>query len=149
MANESATERAYKRLRSLQGHRADVAHSDHGEPWKIEARQTLEAYLAMNARVPDVASDPLAWYAAPGSPGHASVNESRYLGPLARRYLAIPVSNHRVERLWATARNLLEYSRRNLDGATVSTTIKLHHNSEALDMWPVKPLSLKGALGRA
>jgi hypothetical protein len=146
----SATERANKRLRRLQEGPpqlpalldADAQPIEQDSAWKVEARAVFEEYLNMSSRVPDVAADPLDWFRRAGQIGHASLAEERLLRPLVRRYLAIPGSNHRIERAWSSGRHFMDYTKSGLDSATVCDAMLLHQNSARLGLWPPQLISM-------
>ena len=70
---------------------------------------------------------------SPTSVGHI-------LGPLARKYLAIPGTNGGVERLWSSARRLLHYDKGQMDTSQVARTLMLRANAEELGLWPLDPI---------
>ena len=66
----------------------------------------------------------------------------RLLAPLARRYLAIPGSNGRIERLWSDGKRVLTVLRTSLDPDRVSMLLRLKANMELVGMWPPQALVL-------
>ena len=64
------------------------------------------------------------------------------LAPLARRYLAIPGSNGRIERLWSDGKRVLTALRTCLDPDRVSMLLRLKANMELVGMWPPQALAL-------
>ena len=84
---------------------------------------------------------PLDWWAQ--ALGKEVVSASvRLLAPLARRYLAIPGSNGRIERLWSDGKRVLTALRTSLDPDRVSMLLRLKANMELVSMWPPQALAL-------
>ena len=107
---------------------------------KQRVAQAWRAYLALPQ--PDRASDPLSWWAAHVNPKVGSpTSVGQVLGPLARKYLAIPGTNGGVERLWSSARRLLNYDKGQMDTAQVARTLMLRANAEELGLWPLDPIA--------
>jgi hypothetical protein len=107
---------------------------------KNRVAQAWRAYLALPQ--PDRASDPLAWWAGHVRPKAGSpTSVGHVLGPLARKYLAIPGTNGGVERLWSSARRLLNYDKGQMDTAQVARTLMLRANAEELGLWPLDPIA--------
>ena len=109
---------------------------------KQRVAKAWRAYTALPAL--DRSADPFAWWAAHASPKEGCPSlVGQIFGPLARRYLAIPGTNGGVERLWSSARRLLNYDKGKLDTAQVARTLILRANAEELGMWPLS--SIPGA----
>jgi hypothetical protein len=46
-----------------------------------------------------------------------------------------------VERLWSSARRLLNYDKGHMDTAQVARTLMLRANAEELGLWPLDPIA--------
>ena len=86
------------------------------------------------------------WFKAPPVPGVDNVEWWQkewerwpFIDPVARKYNAVPATVGRVERLWSTAREVLEHTRRSMDKGTVETCLLLSSNLEELGLWSPAP----------
>ena len=72
----------------------------------------------------------------------ASANSPfRCLVPLARKYLCAPGASGTVERLWASGRRVLTFSRHSLSGGRFNQLLRLKSNLRKFREWPPQPLS--------
>ena len=134
----TGTSRAFKRMRRVQA-LPDVPAAA-AIPDDAAHRQTCTHYLQGVALDPE--GEALAYFKRDKhGKTAASDAEMHIVLPLIRKYMCIPGSNHRVERLWSSARNMLGHLR--LATTDFGTTLILRVNMQMLGIWPRPPLKFK------
>ena len=105
-------------------------------------KDVVDRYFSGRVPVLDIAEDPLTWWKNASDPKSPYNDIYKMLSPLARKYLAIPGSNARIERVWSAARRLLSKDRAALEGEGVRALLPLRYNMESLGLWPPEAIPL-------